>query len=181
MNHDMDEEQFENVGGIPILPVRREQGLGSVPGLDDEELADPAELDRQAFLADWGPILSLPVKSVYGGIRPGTDEEGKLEWGAFGTVDFERLRGPFDKARYKAEKMEEDVRDAVIKLEMFSARLPAEKVNELQARLRDDSFDIDDLDDNNEYGFANWYSRVIRLRSEIRELRRYSWERRGME
>jgi len=29
-----------------LVTVERESGYGSVPGLDDEELADPAELER---------------------------------------------------------------------------------------------------------------------------------------
>jgi hypothetical protein len=180
VNYDMD-ERFDDDDGLSIVRVERDQGFGSVPGLPDEELADPAELERQAMIADWGPILSLPVKSVYGGIRPAIDEFGHLDWGAFGTADFERLHGPFDKARYKADKLEEDVRDAVITLGMISARLPAESVNSIQARLRDDSFDIDDLEGADEYGFARFYTRVKRLRSEIRELRQFSWEHRDSE
>jgi hypothetical protein len=179
MNYDMD-ERFDYGDRLPIVPVERDQSYGGVPGLPDEELADPAELERQAMIADWGPILSLPVKSVYGGFRPALDEFGHIE-GAFGTVDFERLHGPFDKARYKADKLEEDVRDAVITLGIISARLPAESVNSLQERLRDDSFDIDDLEGADEYGFARFYTRIKRLRSEIRELRQFSWEHRNAE
>jgi hypothetical protein len=180
MNHDMD-DRFDYGDRLPILPVERDQGYGSVPGLPDEELTDPAELERQAMIVDWGPILSLPVQSVYGGIRPAIDEDGHLNWGAFGTVDFGRLHGPFDKARYKANKLEEDVRDAVNTLGMISARLPAESVNSLQAQLRDDSFDIDDLEGADEYGFSRFYTRIKRLRTEIRELRQFSWEHRNSE
>lgn len=180
MNHDMD-DLFDYGDRVPIVPLERDLSYGGVPGLPDEELADPVELERQAFIADWWPILSLPVKSDDGGIRPEIDEDGHLNWGAFGTVDFERLHGPFDKARYKADKLEEDVRDAVNTLGMISARLPAETVNSIQARLRDDSFDIDDLEGADEYGFARFYSRIKRLRSEIRNLRQFSWEHRNAE
>jgi hypothetical protein len=37
-----------------ITPERR--GLGSVPGLDDEELADPAELVRMMYAEFWETV-----------------------------------------------------------------------------------------------------------------------------
>ena len=180
MIHGMD-DLFDYGDRVPIVPVGRDQSYGGVPGLPDEELADPAELERQAFIADWGPILSLPVKSDDGGIRPEIDEDGHLNWGAFGTVDFERLHGPFDKARFKADKLEEQVRDAVITMDMIATRLTPERVNSIQARFQNDSYIIDDLEDADEYGFARWYTRIRRLRSEIRELRQHSWESRNSE
>ena len=125
MNYETD-DRFDDYESLSIARIERDNGYGSVPGLPDEELADPAELARQAFIADWGPVLSLPVRGVYGGFRPAIDEEGELDWGAFGTVDFERLQGPFDKTRYKADKLEEQVRDAAITLDMIAARLTPE-------------------------------------------------------
>lgn len=50
-----------------------------------------------------------------------------------------------------------------------SAILPPQKLT-AQARLRDDCFDIDDLEDTGEYGYARFYTGIKRLRSEIREL-----------
>jgi len=41
------------VDGVPVsalLSVERKNRYGSVPGLDDEELADPAELEREVVL-----------------------------------------------------------------------------------------------------------------------------------
>ena len=35
------------------------------------------------------------------------DEDGKVNWGAFGTVDFESYRPQFSKLRYKIEKLKE--------------------------------------------------------------------------
>jgi hypothetical protein len=148
-------------------------------GLDRDKEADLHELDRLAFVLDWGPILELPVRSSRGGFRPAIDEAGQLDWGAFGTVDFERLHGPFDKARFKADCLQEDVRCAVIMLGLISGRMRAEQVNAVQARLRESTFDLDSLDDNDERGFARWYSRIQRLKAEIRELREFSWWRRA--
>jgi hypothetical protein len=57
---------------------------GSVPGLDDEELASPEELERQVLLEEWGPVLALPVRGRRNPIQPVIDENGGLDWGAFG-------------------------------------------------------------------------------------------------
>ena len=92
-----------------LLRIERDMGYGSVPGLDDDELASPAELERWVMIQEWGPILALPAGGQQGGIRPEVDESGYIDWGAFGTVDFDRLRPPFDRARYKADKLREEL------------------------------------------------------------------------
>ena len=107
-----------------MLRVERDTGYGSVPGLEDEELADPAELERQVFIDEWGPILALPCKGSGGGFRPAIDEFGHLD-GAFGSVDFARLRPPFDKARYKADILREKLNDVLITLDIVKQRVPA--------------------------------------------------------
>ena len=43
---------------------------GSVPGLDDSELADPDELERQVLKQEFAPVLALPEKSGRSCIRP---------------------------------------------------------------------------------------------------------------
>jgi hypothetical protein len=159
-----------------LLSVERDSGYGSVPGLDDEELASPAELERQVFLAEWGPILALPCKGFNGGIRPIVDEFGHLDWGAFGTVDFLRLREPFDKARYKADKLQEPLQWALITLGMVQERLSLQARLEVLARIRS-GVDLDAFEDANEHAYARWYLRARSLRNQIRELRAAS--RRG--
>jgi hypothetical protein len=37
---------------------------GDVPGLNDEEFADPAELERQVYLEGLGPVLAIPMRSA---------------------------------------------------------------------------------------------------------------------
>ena len=50
MDYDMD-ERFDYGERLPIMPVERDQSYGGVPGLPDEELADPvpAVLPRRSF------------------------------------------------------------------------------------------------------------------------------------
>ncbi len=159
-----------------LLSVERDSGYGSVPGLEDEELASPAELERQAFLAEWGPILALPCKGFNGCIRPIVDEFGHLDWGAFGTVDFLRLREPFDKARYKADKLQEPLQWALIMLGMVQERLSSPAKLQVLARIYSGA-DLDDVEGENEHAYARWHLRVRNLRDQIRELRAASWRR----
>ena len=67
-----------------LLSVQRDNRYGSVPGLDDAELADPLELEREIMLEEWGPVLALPVKGGRNWIGPAVDESGGVDWGAFG-------------------------------------------------------------------------------------------------
>ena len=53
-----------------LVKVERADKYGRVPGLEDEELADPDELERQAFRRDWAPILALPKPVRECSIRP---------------------------------------------------------------------------------------------------------------
>lgn len=157
-----------------LLKVERDSGYGSVPGLDDKELADPAELERQISLAEWGPILALPCKSFNGSIRPAIDEFGHLDWGAFGTVDFERLRGPFDKARYKADKLQEKLRNDLIMLDLVRERVPAEARGAIRTLALHTEVDLDNIENYNEWTYAKWLRRVRNLSRQIHDLRQYS-------
>ena len=55
---------------------------GSVPGLDDDEVAGPDELERQVMMDEWGAVLALPVSGRKGWIKAAVDDSG--------SVDFER-------------------------------------------------------------------------------------------
>jgi len=63
--------------------LRRCKGnrYGSVPGLDDSELADPDELERQVLMQEFGPVLALPIKASRSVIRPEIDENGERRLG----------------------------------------------------------------------------------------------------
>ena len=69
-------EHENEVNGIEDLPTSaaldpvRPSPYGSIPGLDDSELADPDELEHQAMIAEWGPILALPMASRHAGTEP---------------------------------------------------------------------------------------------------------------
>jgi len=138
------EEEVEDVPVSPLLGERKNK-YGSVPGLDDEELADPDELERQVMLQEWGPVLALPVRYEPRGVRPAIDEEGQVDWGAFGTVDFSRVRPEFDKVRYKADKLREQLKDVLIMFDIVKERLPRKARSLVLKYLRTGVIDEEDI------------------------------------
>ncbi|MCO6438589.1 MAG: hypothetical protein J5J06_15970 [Phycisphaerae bacterium] len=161
-----------------LLKVERGTGYGSVPGLEDEELADPDELERQVMIAEWGPILAIPITWKRPLIRPQLDGNNKLDWGAFGTVDFDRLRPTFNPGLRLAQELEEDLRNAVIMLGVVSQRLANEARGEALRMIHMFNVEADYFDDWSQWAFARWYLRARTLRRRIRGLRRAAWEAR---
>ena len=153
----------------PLLSREKAKKYGSVPGLDDEELADPAELERQVIREEFGPILRLPQRQKRWGLQPAIDESGDVDWGAFATVDFERTRPEFDKARYKAEKLREELRDALIILDIVKERLPGKAKYRVLKYLRMGVIDFEDIASDDMRDIARLYLRVRRLQREIGE------------
>ena len=150
-----------------IKPVNR---YGTIPDLPDEELADPDELERVIYKEMWWPVLRLPQQRWECPIRPNVDEDGRIEWGAFGTVDFDSYRPTFDKLRYKSEKLREKLKDLVFTLKMVSARIPGRAKFEILRLVKKGWLDIGDIVDNQMYFLAEMYLRAWRLREEIERL-----------
>jgi len=172
----MDEEEIE-VPPSAALRLDRVSGYGAVEGLDEEELADPVELERQVILKELWPILSLPRKKQYCDILPAVDESGGIDWGAFGSIDFERLKPTFDKARYKADKLREELKDVLIMLSIVNERLPDRKKYLVLKYLKMGWIGIEDIANEEMRSIARWYLRADKLRQQIRALRLASLDR----
>jgi hypothetical protein len=160
--------------------LRRETGnrYGSVPGLDDSELADPDELERQVLMKEFGTVLALPVKTSKSSIRPEVDENGNVDWGAFGTIDFDRYSGGFDKARYKADKLQEQFKDLLIMLSIVSERIKAEAKRLVLKYLRMNIIGLEHIVNYDMMALARLYLRALRLEKQIADLRQASERRR---
>ena len=177
------EVEFEDeceVEDAPVSPLFREEKknrYGSVPGLDDEELADPCELERQVFLQDWGPVLRLPVRGGKCQFRPHIDESFGVDFGAFSTVDFSRTMPEFDKLRYKADKLQQKFRDTMIMLSIVSERLPKTK-GQVLTYLWEGTIELGHIESFDMYQLAMYYLRAKRLQKQIAWLRNASWEKR---
>jgi len=160
-----------------LLRRERKNKYGSVPGLDDEELADPCELEKRMMMEEWAPVLALPVRGRKDTIRPSVDENS-VTYGAFGTVDFDRSIPEFDKARYKAEKLRETLQDLVIMVDIVRDRLPAGRAKYLVLKyLRMGIIELEHIANEDMRTFASLRHRAERLRKEIVELEEASWRR----
>ena len=177
------ETKFETYDGVeiaesPLLRAECSHPYGSVPGLDDEELLDAAELERLYIQQEFGPILALPEpKTRKGWIRPNVDEDGKVDWGAFGTVDFDRYRPNFDKRLYKADKLNEELAEQRLTMEMISARIKTLAKYKVIEYVYNGILDLDHISDFDMQCLARRYLRARRLQREIAELKEKSWRK----
>lgn len=152
--------------------LRREHRnkYGSVPGLENSELADPAELERQVFKQEFGPVLTLPVTSRKGSIRPTIDQEDHLDWGAFGTIDFERYSSGFDKLRYKADKLREQRKDVLIIFSIVNERVYSLAKYWILKYLNIGMIELKHIVNSDMLALARLFLRAERLRQQITEL-----------
>ena len=162
-----------------LVKVERPDRYGSVSGLDDGELADPDELQRQVFREQWGPVLALPVKGRVNSIQPVIDESGGVDWGAFGTVDFDSYRPEFDKARYKADRLKERLDDIFITLAIVRERLPAKAMYLVLKYLRKGILQREHIVNDDMLAVVDLFMRTSRLQEQITELREASRRRKG--
>ena len=174
-----EDEGIEDVPVSALLQVRRDIDYGKVPDLEDEELADPYELERQVVAEEWGPILALPVKTRHGWGQQKADESGGVEFDAFATVDFERMMPEFDKARYKADKLKEKRRDVLIMLGIVKERLPGMAKYLVPKYLKLGIIDLDHIVSEDMRALAMLWLRAKRLQADIAELRAASRARRA--
>jgi len=118
----------------------------------------------------WWPILRLPQQRWECPIRPNMDEDGRVDWGAFGTVDFESYRPPFSKLRYKAQQLKERLKDMVMTCEMISDRIPGRAKYKVLKLVRTGVVDTDDIAHEDMRRLAVNYLQASRLREEIQRL-----------
>jgi len=151
--------------------LKREHGnkYGSVPGLDDSELLDDKELEQLVFRQEFEPLLTLPVKPRKSWIKSSVDEDGRLDWGAFGTVDFQRLY-PFDKAKYKADKLREQLRDLLIRFGTVNERIKVKAKYLVLKYLRMGIIELEQIVNNDMLALARLHLRIRKLQKQIREL-----------
>ncbi len=151
------------------VQVLRDTGYGSVPDLDDSELAEPGEIMRIIALEQWGEILSLPVKPTKNFIRPTIDERGNLDWGAFGTVDFNRMF-PFNKNRFIVDELEGELRNVLIAFDVLKERLTVDERLEV-VRYVDMGKEVDLIENWDQWFLARRYLQAKGIRRQI------SWHR----
>ena len=152
-----------------LLRRVRKNRFGSVPGLDDSELAEPVELEKMVYRQEFGPVLALPGPDNKFSVRGSVDENGRLDWGAFGTVDFERMY-PFNKSLYKADQLREQLKHVLILFSIVNGRIKPMAKYLVLKYLKMGIIEFAHIVDNDMQALARLNSRVQQLRKEIAEL-----------
>ena len=173
--------KVDDVPVSAILKVQRSNRYGSVLGLEDSELANPDELEQQVIRQEWEPILLLPVQGRKSGFYPGVDESGSVDWGAFGTVDFDRHRPDYNKARYKVEKLKEQLKDVMILLSIVGERLPSRAKYLVVKFLRTGIIQMDHIENTDMESFVRLYQRARNLHRQIWQVNEASRRRQAQQ
>ena len=161
-----------------LLQRERKDRYGSVPGLDDSELADPGELERQVLRQEFGPVLALPALGGKCSVSPSIDQDGGIDWGAFGTVDFERCSGGFDKIRYKADKVREQRKNLLILFGIVNERIKTRAKYLVLNYVRRGIIELEHITNHDMQALARLYQQAKRTQKEITELWEASQRRR---
>ena len=131
------------------------------------------ELERQAHLKDYGPILALPYKGRKGWIRPDIDETGQLEWVAFGSVGFTRQMAKLNKLRYKIDRLKEELADETIFIGIIRDRIPGKAKYVVLKQLKMGLI-VEHITAPEVRSLARHSLRAWRLRQEIRDVSKSS-------
>ena len=100
-----------------------------------------------------------------------------MDFGAFATVDFARTMPEFDKARYKADRLSEQLRDIFIRVGIVKERLPRAR-GEVLKYLERGVIELDQIENEDMRALARLDLRAKRLQAEIRQLQETSRQRR---
>lgn len=171
MKHKTRFEVFDGVE-VPVSPLLKRQHInnyGSIADLDNEDLIEPSEIERLYLKNEFAPILALPVKTRKGWVKPYVDEDGTIDLGAFGTVDFDKYT-KFDKALYKIDKLREELFHERLMVELISSQIKTTVKYKVINYVLADILDVDDILDIDIHGLARRCLRMRRLQREIDEL-----------
>jgi len=149
------------------LTVQRPAPYGSVDGLDDDELADPAELARQAEMEQWGPVLLLPEKDGKSLLSPAA---GNIETWRGSVTGTGRERWDRNSVGARKARLSERLRDTLILLDIVKERLPGRAKYLVLKHLRMGLIELDHIADADMLALARLYQKARRLREDIRKI-----------
>jgi hypothetical protein len=176
----MNEDNFEVYDGVevapPVLKIKRPDRLGTVEDLPKEEMASIDELERMVYQQEFAPILALPVPDIKWTGRPNIDENGKPDWGAFGTIDFDRYKS-FDRAMYRADKLKEQLKDLIIMASIINSRIQGTVKFKVLKYVKQGIIETDSIKNSDMRQLAKLFLRILRLRKEIAKLQEKSRQR----
>ena len=159
-----------------VKPERKDR-YGRVPGLDDEELAEPEELERQVLRQEFGAILALPNPSRRGDIGAAVDEPGGVDWDAFGTVDFAEAGPATNRARQEDQQLRERLKHKLILLAIVKERLPGRAKYLVLKCVRMGIIKLEHVVSDDMLAVARLYLEVRKLQKELWQIQEASRRR----
>jgi hypothetical protein len=151
-----------------LLRRERKDRYGCVLGLDDSELADPVELERQVLRQEFAPVLALPAMGVRRSLD--FDQEGCIDFGVCGTVKFNRTMPIFDKARYMADKVKEKIKDLVIRFSIVNAGINGKDKYRVLKQVNKGIIAPEHINNTSMKSLARLFLRIQRLRRKLSQL-----------
>ena len=171
-----EEKESERIPVSPTVTIVQPDKNGTIDGLDKDELLSDEELERMVFKQMWKPILDLPVRNKRQWIKPNIDENGDLEWSAFGSVDFARLMPEFDKVKYKIDRLKEELVNETIFIDIINERIKSRAKYLVLKYLKMGLIELEHISDSDMYALARHYLRAWRLHQEIRQLKQARYQ-----
>lgn len=114
-----DEEDGYTVMEIPVSPVLKV--VRQSDGCEDQDAIEWSEVHRLMYEQMWGPILALPTtKDDF--FMKGNWEDG-VDVSAFGTHDFKRMHGGFEKYFFALKEAERELKHVLLVFEMVFDRV----------------------------------------------------------
>jgi len=158
-----------------LLQRERKDRYGGVLGLDDSELADPVELERQVLRQEFAPVLALPVMGVRRALD--FDQDGCIDFGVGGTVKFNRTMPIFNKARYMADKVKEKIKDLVIRFSIVNAGINGKDKYRVLKQVNKGIIAPEHINNASMKALSRLFLRIQRLRQKLSQLREAGMKR----
>ena len=170
MKQQTEHEDTCEIDDLPAPPTAQDMSTsaskyGSVPGIPDEELADPEEIERTIYQQEFEPILQLPTRSSNRHIWQHL--EHAHDNGAFGTIDFQRLIPEPDPARGKIHALKEKLKDVLITLSIVKEHVPSDAAALALRHLRSGTIGLEHLQGQRMQSLGRLYLQARQLRREI--------------
>ena len=166
MEHTNDIDDVEDISPA-WTHEEQENPYGSVPGLDDSELADPDELERRIERDEFAAILSLSDRHDQTRLSSWQWGARDTDSGAFGTVDFERQCPPKGRHGAQAFAIRMRLKDIGIKMSIIRERLPQRAARLILGYLRQGVIHLDHIVDADMLALARYTLEAQRLRRQL--------------
>jgi hypothetical protein len=168
--------EFEDgIEAVPPAWVKPVERYGVIEGFDENDYASPKELERIYYEQLWGPVLMLPEQKKSD--NAAWKCYGDLDYNAFASVDFDRMRPEFNKIKYKADKLQERLKDLMIMIRIKLESIDDNRKYKVLRLVGKGHLEPDDIRHGDMWQLGLLYRRAVNIKKEIGRLREASFKR----